>query len=240
METIDKTSIALSSIGRYQAGNEIYKKIQEQGYKRSLINWNKKLALANDYDNARIIFKQIKGTDLNPDEVTYTTLMNKVVDFEQAKEVLREMKDTGIVPDLFTLSTLFTKDIGEYTAREVHIWYVKEEKYHPSGPIEGLIKNLFLKSRLIDVYYLILHYPHLTISKKIVKENFREAISIYNKFRKENFYDEHIDYALGIAYFDQQKYQKAKKHLENALNKSTIVKQKKDIEELLAIIANNT
>ena len=366
METIDKSSIALSSIGRNQTGDEIYKKIQEQGYNRSLINWNKQLHLTNNYEKANKVFKQIKRAGLTPDEITFNTLMNKVVDFEQAKEVLREMKaeniipdeitystlmkkvvdfeqakevlremkaeniipdeitystlmnkvvdfeqakevlremetenikpdeitfntlmnkvvdfeqakevlremkaeniipdeitfntlmnkvvdfeqakevlmemkTENIIPDIFTYSTLFSKKIGNYTARDIHLWYVKEEKFHPSGAIEGLIKNLFWGKRLIDAYYLILHYPHLSISKKIVKENFSETILMYNKFKQEPFYNDHIDYALGIAYFEQQKFQKAKKYLENVLVNKTIDKQKKHVEILLTLIAN--
>ena len=270
VEAIDKASIALSSIGRYQTGNEIYKRLKHRGYSRSLIYWNRLLKLSNDFNTANIILRQIinaglkpdgfsyttlmnkvadfeqakevlremKAENINPNEVTYTTLMNKVVDFEQAKEVLREMKNYNIIPNLLTYSSLFKKDIANYTAREVHLWYVKEEKFHPAGPIEGLIKNLFYKKRFNDVYYLTLHYPYLTISKKIVKENFITAISMYEAFRNEDFYASHIDYALGIAYYEQQKNSKARKYLKNALLKTTIANQKKDIERLLILIEN--
>ena len=148
------------------------------------------------------------------------------------------MKNYNIIPNLLTYSSLFKKDIANYTAREVHLWYVKEEKFHPAGPIEGLIKNLFYKKRFNDVYYLTLHYPYLTISKKIVKENFITAISMYEAFRNEDFYASHIDYALGIAYYEQQKNSKARKYLKNALLKTTIANQKKDIERLLILIEN--
>lgn len=238
VEAIDKASIALSSIGRYQTGNEIYKRLKHRGYSRSLIYWNRLLKLSNDFNTANIILRQIINAGLKPDGFSYTTLMNKVADFEQAKEVLREMKNYNIIPNLLTYSSLFKKDIANYTAREVHLWYVKEEKFHPAGPIEGLIKNLFYKKRFNDVYYLTLHYPYLTISKKIVKENFITAISMYEAFRNEDFYASHIDYALGIAYYEQQKNSKARKYLKNALLKTTIANQKKDIERLLILIEN--
>jgi len=57
---------------------------------------------------------------------------------------------------------------------------------------------------------------------------------------KEEFHDKHIDYALGIVYFLQEKYKRSKKHLEAAFNKSSILKQKKHIEELLRAIPDNT
>jgi len=180
----------------------------------------------------------MKHEGINPDQVTFNTLMNKVDDFSSAKQVLDEMKHEGINPDLFTYSTLFAKDCSGLSIRSIHLWYVQENKFHPSGPIEGLIKNLLNSNLISDVYYLILHYPHLTISKKILKQNIHESIKNLDLYSKEKFYLEHINYAKGIAYHVNAKYKKSNYFLKS-INKDILAYRKqRDIEEMIKVNGN--
>ena len=51
------------------------------------------------------LFKQIKGAEVHPDEMTYTSLINLFVKKEDEKRaygVFKEMKDAGVQPDEVT------------------------------------------------------------------------------------------------------------------------------------------
>ncbi len=163
--------------------------------------------------------------------------MNKVDDFASAKQVLEEMKAEGISPNLFTYSELFTKDFTGHPIRSIHLWYVKENEFHPSGPIEGLIKNLYTLKNYRDTYYLILHYPHLSISKKIMSQNLEDSIKHLQSFSNDTFHGEHINYAMGILYYLHHIPSKSNLYF-NLINKNGITNNKrKDIERM--ILENN-
>ena len=138
----------------------------------------------DDFSFAKQVLDEMKQEGIKPNEVTYSTLMNKVDDFSSAKQVLDEMKQEGIKPNLYTYSTLFAKDCFGLSIRSIHLWYVQDNEFHPSGPIEGLIKNLLNLNLTRDVYYLVLHYPHLTISKKILSQNIEESIKNLDIYAK--------------------------------------------------------
>ena len=177
----------------------------------------------------------MKEAGIPPNEVTYTTLMNKVTDFESARSVLEEMKEAGIPPNLLTYCTLFSKDINNLSLSKVYDWY-KEETYHPSSALEPLIKQLYKNGRLEDAYFLVLNYPDLECSKKIIRENAKQSISYLIKFKGNDFYDKNIDYVLGIAYYSLGKYKKSQKHLIKALSVAETPRRKKHISELLESI----
>jgi pentatricopeptide repeat protein len=174
----------------------------------------------------------MKAAGIQPNEVTYSTLMNKVDNYESAKSVLDEMKAAGIQPNLLTYCTLFSKDINDYTIEDVHKWYLSET-YNPSSALEPLIKRLFYEKKYQDAYYLILNYPHLESARKIVTGHLALSLSMYDRFKGKDFYEKNIDYALGIAYFDIGKSNKAIKHLKSAFSHAVAKKRSEHIKNLL-------
>ena len=177
----------------------------------------------------------MKEAKIEPNEVTFNTLMNKVTDYEDAKSVLAEMKEAKIEPNLLTYCTLLSKDTKDISIEEIHNWYLNEE-YHPASAFEPLIKNLFNKGRMNEAFYLILNYPQLDCARKIVLENFSTSLSKYEFFKEKQCYEQNIDYALGIAYFDVGRLEKSSKHLNRALSIAKAKQRVQHIENLFVEI----
>jgi pentatricopeptide repeat protein len=186
-----------------------------------------------DFESAKKILDEMKEEGIKPNEITYSTLMNKVEDFGSGKKILDEMKEEGINPSLFSYSKLFTKVIKNELIRDIHLWYVKSQDFHPSGPIEGLIKSQFDADKINDVYYLILHYPHLTISKKILSQDINGSLKLLESFSNENYYNEHINYVKGILYNLHNRYSESSYFLHNINLGLQSPKKISDIQRLL-------
>ena len=186
-----------------------------------------------DFVSAKQVLDEMRQEGIKPDKVTYSTLMNKVEDFDSAKQVLDEMKQNDIKPNLITYSTLFSKYCSKQSIRSIHLWYVQENEFHPSGALEGLIKNLYYSCNYRDAFYLILHYPHLTISKKILSLSIADSINKLDEFSKENYYLDHISYAKGIAYYVNSLAEKSNFYLK-LIDKNILTSEKrKDIENMI-------
>jgi len=186
----------------------------------------------DNYADAKFVLGDMRSADVRPNVFTFNMLINKADNYADAKSVLDEMRSADVQPDVATYHTLFSKDIGDFKIENVHEDYLAEEN-RSSPVLEPLIESLFSETRFRDAYYLILNYPHLSASRKIARENFRRSISIYDCFKMKDFYEPNIDYALGIAYFDIGKLDKAIKHLKRALMHATSKQRIKHIHKLL-------
>ena len=143
------------------------------------------------------------------------------------------MREEVIKPELFNYSNLFSKSIRNEIIRDVHLWYVISQEFHPAGPIEGLIKSLFNTNKIKDAYYLILHYPYLTISKKILAKDINYSLKLLEAFSNEVYYKEHIDYAKGVLYNLHKEYCESNTFLIN-INLNLLSTNKiNDIERLI-------
>jgi pentatricopeptide repeat protein len=177
----------------------------------------------------------MKEAGIEPDEVSYTTLMNKVTDFEGGRKVLDEMKEAGIEPNEVTYTSLFSKKIGDVPANDILDWYF-QERHHPSRAIEPLIKNLFKKNNFKEAFFLILQYPYLGCSKKIMRKNFEQSMKYFNMFQGTSFYINNIDYTTGIAFYIMGKLEVSKRCLERAMSFSFTPEREKDISKMLNVI----
>ncbi|WP_235299765.1 pentatricopeptide repeat-containing protein [Portibacter marinus] len=231
-------STLMNKVDDFSSAKQVLDEMKQEGIKPNEITFNTLMNKVDDFSSAKQVLDEMKQEGIKPNEVTYSTLMNKVDDFSSAKQVLDEMKQEEIKPDLITYSTLFAKDTSGLSIRTIHLWYVQENDFHPSGPIEGLIKNLFNSNQIKDVYYLILHYPHLPISKKILSQNLEKAIENLEQFSKEKYYLEHINYAKGITYHVNSKYEKLNYHLKSIKDSNLGFKKKRDIEKLIELNEN--
>lgn len=182
--------------------------------------------------DSEIIDKKLKKVGYKRPVIYWNKKINILSNYESAKSVLDEMKAAGIQPNLLTYCTLFSKDINNYTIEDVHKWYLSET-YNPSSALEPLIKRVFCEKRFQDAYYLILNYPHLESARKIVTRHLALSLSMYDCFKGKDFYEKNIDYALGIAYFDIGKSNKAIKHLKSALLHAVAKKRSEHIKNLL-------
>ena len=143
------------------------------------------------------------------------------------------MKQEGIKPNIITYCTLFSKDCSGQSIRSIHLWYVQENEFHPPGPIEGLIKSLYYTNNYTDAYYLILHYPHLTISKKILSLSLTDSLKSLEQFSKETYYLDHINYAKGIVYYVNSLPEKSNFYLKSIDKNILTYKKRIDIENMI-------
>ena len=224
----------MNKVDTFDSAKSVLEEMKKADIQPNVVTFNTLMNKVDTFDSAKSVLEEMKKADIQPNVVTFNTLMNKVDTFDSAKSVLEEMKKADIQPTLLSYCTLFSKDIDfdKYPVEDIHKWY-SGEKNHPSSALEPLIKNLFDKKRYGDAYFLILNYPHLESARKIVIENFRLSLSMYNSLKRKVYYENNIDYALGIAYYDMGRLTKSRKYLESALSRATAVERKEHIQILL-------
>ena len=222
----------MNKVDNYESAKSVLDEMKVAGIQPDEVTFNTLMNKVDNYESAKSVLDEMKVAGIQPDEVTYSTLMNKADNYESAKSVLDEMKAAGIQPNLLTYCTLFSKGINNYTIEDVHKWYLSET-YNPSSALEPLIKKLFYEKRFRDAYYLILNYPHLESARKIVTRHLALSLSMYDYFKGKVFYEKNINYALGIAYFDIGKSNKAISHLKNALSHAVAEKRREHIKNML-------
>jgi tetratricopeptide (TPR) repeat protein len=218
----------------YDEAESVLKKMDDAKPKipPNVITFSTLMNKADTYDEAESVLKKMDDAKIPPNVITFNTLMDKAADFKEAKPVFEEMKSAGILPNRETFSTLFSKDPGDYETEDIYKYYLGL-KNCPSTALEPLIKRYYTLGKYQDAYYLILNHPHLPASRKIVGENFSQAVSMYEHFKTKDFYEKNIDYALGIAYLDVCKLNQAIRHLKKALMLASTEQRKEHIRKIL-------
>ena len=146
--------------------------------KPNVVTYSTLVEKAKDYDAARTIIDEMKAAKITPDVVTYNTLVGKAKDYDAARTIIDEMKAAKITPNVVTFSSLFTKNLSLVNANDLLDWYLNQP-YHPEGPMQAAIKS-YLRVQLIDSALAIaLHYPHLTISRKLMREKAESALDYF-------------------------------------------------------------
>lgn len=266
--SVEVAAIILGSAG-HESATAIHRQLDHKGFGRDLSQWNLALYLATSFSAAKEIFEELKkkivpdvksystlvnkgdfeqgkallaemiAREIRPNEVTYSTLINKG-DFEQGKALLAEMIARGFRPNEMTYSTLLTKDIGISRIEDVMKWLGDQPGFRPHY-IEPQIKRLQNNLRMEEAYYLILCWPHLGASKKLLATNVELAKAAFNKIKGKDpdSFGNNFNYAIGIGYFLQNNGKKATYHLRKALEEAKAEPRKKHIEEMLKHIENN-
>jgi uncharacterized protein HemY len=226
-------STFLNKVDNFADAQKTLMQMKDDGIEPNLITFNTLLKKVDNFENSQKVIDQMKKDGIEPDVTTYSTLLNKANNFEDAQKILEQMKEDGTEPNLFSYSIALKKDIGNTTVRTVHLWYVLSQKFHPSGPIAALIKQLQIARRVNDVFYLILHYPHLDISKSVMSQDLAVSLQNLDSFSNEEFYTDHIDYAKGILYFLHGNHADSNVHLQKLDLSLQPTPKQKDIQEMI-------
>ena len=178
---------------------------------------------------------QYKG--IQPNVVTYNTLVAMSPDYETAKTWLETMRKEGIQPNVFSYSALFSKDLSGESADDLLEWYLAQE-YHPEGPIEAAIAGFRRIGSTDDALRLVLDYPHLPAALKIIREYPGPAIQYLQNIFNGDPRHANAAYALGITFFELNRPEEAEPYLEKALNVSTATARKATVEKMLQQIGD--
>jgi len=93
-------------------------------------HWNRLIASKLSYLDRLDILKKMRKEGIQPDVVTYSTLIAKAPDYEAAKSWVEAMEEEGIQPDVVTYSTLIAK-APNYEAAKSWVEAMEEEGIQP-------------------------------------------------------------------------------------------------------------
>ena len=169
---------------------------------------------------------------IQPNVVTYNTLIAKAPDYDAAKAWVETMRQEGIQPNVVTYNTLFSKDLSGKSADDILEWYLAQQ-YHPELAIEAAIAA-YRRVRCIDqALRLALDYPHLQASRSLIRKHEEQALSYFRTISDRDPGHPNADYALGVALMELGKEWEARSHLKRALKLARAGRRKLLIKEWL-------
>ncbi|MBK7706668.1 MAG: hypothetical protein IPJ30_13055 [Acidobacteria bacterium] len=111
----------------------------------------------------------MKKSGIDPNVVTYNTLINLAPDYATAVELKDEMKKSGIDPNPFTYSGIFSKDLTNINADHLLSWLLSERKRFPNQ-LQAAIKGFRMANKIEQALRIVLDYPYLDGSAKIMRD----------------------------------------------------------------------
>ena len=221
----------------YNAAHVIIDEMKAAGITPNVVTYNILVDKAKDYNAAHVIIDEMKAAGITPNVVTYNILVDKAKDYNAAHVIIDEMKAAGITPNVVTFSSLFTKNLSLVNVNDLLDWYLNQP-YHPEGPLEAVIKS-YLRVQLINrALEIALHYPHLTIARKLMRENAELALDYFRSVVDIDPSNGNGHYALALALIETNSASEATIFLEEALKQASSMRgpnspRVKHIKELL-------
>jgi tetratricopeptide (TPR) repeat protein len=169
---------------------------------------------------------------IQPNVVTYNTLINKAPDYDVAEDWINAMREEGIQPNVVTYTTLFSKDLSRTSADDILKWYLAQE-YHPEEAVQTAIASYRKASRIDQALRLALDYPHLQAARKLIRTHKEEALSYFQSVSDSDSRHCNASYALGLVLIEVGREGEARPHLKKALRLATATSRKTVIREWL-------
>ncbi|MDX1942942.1 MAG: TIR domain-containing protein [Saprospiraceae bacterium] len=158
-------------------------------YFPDVINYNKFLYKAPDFEQAQGVLTQMKKEGLRPDEVTFNSLLYKALDFEQAQGVLAQMKKEGLHPDKFTFSSLLSKALDFEQAQEV-LAHMKKEGALPTKETFKLLTSKISNYKQLETILILIEeegiHPDKFIFNLLLSKapDFEQAQEVLTQMKK--------------------------------------------------------
>ena len=201
-------------------------------------HWNRLIASKLSYLDRLDILKKMRKEGIQPDVVTYSTLIAKAPNYEAAKSWVEAMEEEGIQPDVVTYNTLFSDNLFNVSADDLLKWYL-DQKSHPEEPIQAALA-FYRNYKLIDqALRLTLDYPHLPAARKILKIFSQKALSYFENLLQHNPQHPNANYSLGITLMELKRFNEAQPYLKKALKLARASPRKAMIKEWLRQIEQN-
>ena len=148
------------------------------------------------------------------------------------------MEAVGVTPNVVTFSTLFSKPLGEADPESIVTWYLGR-KYHPESPIEALLANLRRSRNIVGITVVLLHYPHLPVAGKIMREFGDEILNRLRRAYDRSPNEPNPPYALGLCLMEQGHSTDALPYLQHAFILAHANPRKNHLSEVLRKITQS-
>lgn len=222
----------------YNTAKDLLEKIMSEDIKLDVVTYNLLIDKAPDYDKAKYLLDKMEEDGISQNVVIYNTFIKKVPDYDTAKGLVSEMNAKGIQLNKFTYNTLFNKNLSGKSADDILKWYLAQ-KYHPEEPIQSLIASYRKIGSIDQALRLLLDYPHLQASRKIIREHSEEVFKYLNNIFNIHPLHPNAAYALGVAFQELGNEQKSELYLKKALKLATDQTRKTNINKWLLQISND-
>jgi len=196
----------------YNIAKDLLENIVGEDIKIDVVTYNLLINKAPDYDKAKYLFNKMEEDGISQNIFTYNTFIKKVPDYDTAKGLVSEMNAKGIQPNKFTYNTLFNKNLSGKSADDILKWYLAQ-KDHPEEPIQSLIASYRKIGSIDQAIRLLLDYPHLQASRKIIREYSKEVLQYLNNIFNNYPQHQNAAYALGVAFQELRNGKKAEIYL---------------------------
>lgn len=135
---------------------------------------------------------------LKPDRRFAHKLISKLDSLRDGIDALELLGAHGLTLDGTLYAAVFAKPTTGIEADAVFGWYIKG-RVRSEGALDALIANLSESQRFEDVTRVVLEYPHLRASAKVMREHNNELIPRFERLFAGDPNHRNAAYALGIA-----------------------------------------
>ena len=247
LHTVAEFAYTLQAIGQSEEAKTAVKKGRDQILKivskkpedseKMLASWNRLVTTIHEASFVSQMIKERRSTQwydqlrlkgIEPDVVTYNTLVSKAEDYSTAKDWYEKMRQEGIEPNVMTTATLFSKNLSTVPVEELLTWYWSLG-FRSGEPLQAAIASYRKANRLDCALRIALHYPYLNASKRLFRNFIAQAHEYLNRVLREEPNHPDVQYALGLAYLEWGDNTNAERHLLAAFKTATQEKRKRDI-----------
>jgi class 3 adenylate cyclase len=196
------------------------------------VAFNVAIGAAPDYQTSLQWFERMEAAGVIPNVVTFNTLVARAPDYQTSLQWFERMEAAAVIPDVVTFSTLFAKPLDDHDPQALIEWYLRRQ-YHPEGPIEALLANLRRSGNVDAMTTVLLHYPHLSAARKIMRELREEILDRLLTAYTVAPNEPNPPYAVGVCLVELGRASDAVPYLKHALRLAVAGPRKNHLRELL-------
>jgi pentatricopeptide repeat protein len=216
----------------YDEAKKWMERMRKDNIPPDVVTYNTLINLAPHYNEAKKWLERMREENIPPDVVTYSTLIILAPDYEKAKTLMDRMNQEEIVPNIITYGNLFSKDLTSVDAESILTWFLCQKYRYPHS-IEGAIASYRRVHRIDQALRLILDYPYMDASLKVMRAHPDESIDFFLDQHKNSERKPNAAYALGIALTELGRNGEAREFLEQAFDLAVDEKRREDIKKRL-------
>ena len=225
-------NVAIGAAADYQTSLQWFERMEAAGVTPDVVTFSTLVARAPDYQTSLQWFERMEAVGVTPNVVTFSTLVAQAPDYQTSLQWFERMEAAGVTPNVVTFSALFAKPLDDHDPQALIEWYLRRQ-YHPEGPIETLLANLRRSGNVDAMTTVLLHYPHLSAARKIMRELREEILHRLLTAYTVAPNEPNPPYAVGVCLVELGRASDAVPYLKHALRLAVAGPRKNHLRELL-------
>jgi hypothetical protein len=218
-------STLMSKARSFEEGKSVLTLMKASNVVPNEVTYGTLISKAASFDQGQEVIDMMKVDDIPPNEIAWNTLLTKAPDVATAMKLVDDALRNKVPLRLYLLNTVFSRPIGSLSATELLKWFWSLPQ-RPVGCMEPVIANFLRARRLQDAIQVVLHYPFLTASLKLMREKPKECEVAFLQAYEQPALKPPASYALALYWHQAGKNEESLKYIKKAINLAKADKKK--------------